>query len=79
MIVLYFLGYFYRNKQNSYAALTIKPSGLLTRAALCSEGSMFRRFYFRKFYVSKALCSKGSIFRRFYVSKVLFSEGSTLV
>ena len=23
MIVLYFLGYFYRNKQNSYAALII--------------------------------------------------------
>ena len=53
--------------------------------ALCSEGSMFRRFYvpkvlcsegsmFRRFYVPKVLCSEGSMFRRFYVPKVLCSE-----
>ena len=38
---------------------------------LCSEGSMFRRFY-----SSKVLCPEGSVFRRFYVPKVLCSEGS---
>ena len=55
--------------------------------SLCSEGSMFRKFYipkvlyaggsmFRRFCIPKVLCSEGSIFRRFYVSKVLCSEGS---
>ena len=43
--------------------------------ALCSEGSMFRRFYVQKIFVQKVLCSEGSIFRRFYVQKVLCSEG----
>ena len=59
--------------------------------ALCSEGSMFRRFYvqkvlcsenicwkgslFRRFYIQKALCSEGSMFRRSYIQKVLCSEG----
>ena len=55
--------------------------------ALCSEGSMFRRFYvlkifvqkvtgymFRRFYIQKVLCSEGPIFRRSYVQKVLCSE-----
>ena len=42
---------------------------------LCSEGSMFRRFYVQKIFVQKVLCSEGSIFRRFYVQKVLWSEG----
>ena len=40
-----------------------------TVPSLCSEGSMFRRFY-----VPKVLYSEGSIFRRFYVPKVLCSE-----
>ena len=43
--------------------------------ALCSEGSMFRRFYVQKIFVQKVLCSEGSIFRRSYVQKVLCSEG----
>ena len=44
--------------------------------ALCSEGSMFRRFYVQKIFLQKVLCSEGSMFRRSYVQKVLFSEGS---
>ena len=40
-------------------------------AALCSEGSMFRRSY-----IPKVLYSEGSVFRRFYIPKVLYSEGS---
>ena len=44
--------------------------------ALCSEDSMFRRFYVQKIFVQKVLCSEGSIFRRSYVQKVLCSEGS---
>ena len=43
--------------------------------ALCSEGSMFRKFYVPKIFVQKVLCSEGSIFRRSYVQKVLCSEG----
>ena len=57
--------------------------------ALCSEGSMFSRFYiqiysegpmfrkylFKRFYVQKVLYSEGPMFRRFYVQKVLYSEG----
>ena len=50
------------------------PSSQL--AALCSEGSMFRRFYVQKIFVQKVLCSESSIFRRSYVQKVLCSEGS---
>ena len=48
------------------------PSAPVT--ALCSEGSMFRRFYVQKIFVQKVLCSEGSIFRRSYVQKVLCSE-----
>ena len=44
--------------------------------ALCSEGSMFRRFYVQKVLCSENICSKGSMFRRFYIQKVLCSEGS---
>ena len=43
--------------------------------ALCSEGSMFRRFYIQKIFVQKVLCSENPIFRRSYVQKVLCSEG----
>ena len=43
--------------------------------ALCSEGSMFRRFYVQKIFVQKVLCSEGPIYRRSYVQKVLCSEG----
>ena len=43
--------------------------------SLCSEGSMFRRFYVQKIFVQTVLCSEGSIFRRSYVQKVLCSEG----
>ena len=42
--------------------------------ALCSEGSMFRRFYVQKIFVQKVLCSEGPIFRRSFVQKVLCSE-----
>ena len=49
--------------------------GLYLVTALCSEGSMFRRFYAQKIFVQKVLCSEGSIFRRSYVQKVLYSEG----
>ena len=38
--------------------------------ALCSEGSMFRRFY-----IQEVVCSEGSMFRRSYIQKVLSSEG----
>ena len=44
--------------------------------ALCSEGSMLRKYSFKSFYVQKVLFSEGSIFRRSYVQKVLCSEGS---
>ena len=50
--------------------------GMFNRVtALCSEGSMFRRFYVQKIFVQKVLCSEGPIFRRSYVQKVLCSEG----
>ena len=42
---------------------------------LCSEGSMFRKYLFKRFYVQKALYSEGPRFRRFYVQNVLYSEG----
>ena len=42
--------------------------------ALCSEGSIFRRFYVQKVLCSEKNCSKGPIFRRFYVQKVLYSD-----
>ena len=45
-----------------------------TVTALCSKGSMLRRFYVQKIFVRKVLCSEGSIFRRAYVQKVLCSE-----
>ena len=51
------------------------PSLFYGVTALCSEGSMFRRFYVQKIFVQKVLCSEGSIFRRSYVQKVLCSEG----
>ena len=41
--------------------------------ALCSEGSMFRRFYVQKIFVQKVLCSEGPMFRRSFVQKVLYS------
>ena len=50
-----------------------KWEGMVT--ALCSEGSMFRRFYVQKIFVQKVLCSEGSIFKRSYIQKVLCSEG----
>ena len=43
--------------------------------ALCSEGSMFNKYLFKRFYVQKVLYSEGPMFRRFYVQKVLYSEG----
>ena len=43
--------------------------------ALCSEGFMFRKYLFKRFYVQKVLYSEGPMFRRFYVQKVLYSEG----
>ena len=43
--------------------------------ALCSEGSMFRKYLFKRFYVQKVLYSEGPMFRRSYVQKVLYSEG----
>ena len=42
---------------------------------LCSEGSMFRKYMFKRFYVQKALYSEGPMFRWFYVQKILYSEG----
>ena len=43
---------------------------------LCSEGSMFRKYLFRRFYVQKVLYSEGPMFKRSYVQKVLYLEGS---
>ena len=43
--------------------------------ALCSEGSMFRKYLFKRFYVQKVLYSEGPMFRRSYIQKVLYSEG----
>ena len=42
---------------------------------LCSEGSMLRKYLFKRFYVHKVLYSEGPMFWRFYVQKVLYSEG----
>ena len=43
--------------------------------ALCSEGSMFRKYLFKRLYAQKALYSEGPMFRRFHAQKVLYSEG----
>ena len=42
---------------------------------LCSEGSMFRQYLFKRFYLQKVLYSEGPTIRRFCVQKVLYSEG----
>ena len=44
-------------------------------SALYSEGSMFRKYLFKRVCVQKVLYSEGLMFRRFYVQKVLYSEG----
>ena len=56
---------------------SISPAGWLpyVQKVLCSEGSMFRKYLFKRFYVQKVLYSEGSMFRRSYVQKVLISEG----
>ena len=41
---------------------------------LCSEGSMFRKYLFKRFYVQNVLYS-APMFRRSFVQKVLYSEG----
>ena len=43
---------------------------------LCSEGSMFRKYLFKRFYVQKVLYSEGSMFRRSYIQ--IYSEGPIL-
>ena len=62
-----------RPRLGSLAYLTDIVHGV--QKVLCSEGSMFRKYLFKRFYVQKVLYSEGPMFRRFYVQKVLSLEG----